>query len=48
MKKGNPSQNQKSRKPTLKPTQLAAHLLLPNRTQNRLQSLHLTNTFYDL
>jgi hypothetical protein len=29
----NPSQNKKSCKPTHKPTQIAAHFILPNRTQ---------------
>jgi hypothetical protein len=44
---GYPSQKQKRSNATHKPTQVASHLLLPNAPENQLQSLHLTNTFYD-
>ena len=44
---GYPSQKQKRSNATHKPTQVASHLLLPNAPENRLQSLHLTNAFYD-
>ena len=44
---GYPSQKQKRNNAILKPTQVASHLLLPNAPENRMQSLHLTNTFYN-